>query len=176
MGYTLDEVQGQHHSMFVEPEVKLSAEYKDFWSKLNAGGFMSGEYRRVTKDGRNVWIHGSYNPILDNDGTPIKVIKYATDVTNQKIRNADYESQLSAIRKSQAVVEFNMDGTLVTANDNFLKTMGYTLEEVRGRHHRMFVEPEVAESAAYRAFWDSLNRGEFTQAEFKRIAKGGREV
>lgn len=176
MGYSLGEVQGQHHSMFVESDYKSSTEYKSLWAKLNDGEFTSGEYRRLGKDGREVWIQGSYNPILDAEGRPFKVVKYATDVTEQKRTNADYESQITAIGKSQAVVEFDMDGTIVTANDRFLSTMGYTLNEIQGRHHSLFVEPEVAESADYRSFWENLNRGEYTQAEFKRIGKGGREV
>ncbi len=176
LGYTLQEVQGKHHSMLVEPAMRASAAYKEFWQRLNRGEYLAGEYKRIGKDGNQVWIQGSYNPILDSDGTPRKVIKYATDVTDQKLRNADFEGQISAIRKSQAVIEFDMDGTIITANDHFLNVMGYTLEEVQGRHHRMFVEPEHRESATYQEFWAKLNRGEFAQGEYKRIGKGGKEV
>lgn len=176
MGYTLEEVQGHHHRMFVDAETEASAEYREFWEGLNRGEFTTGEYKRVGKDGKNVWILGSYNPILDPSGKPFKVVKLATDVTEQKIRNADFEEQIAAIAKSQAVVEFHMDGTIVDANDLFLNVMGYTLDEIRGRHHSMFLEPAERDSPPYREFWAKLNRGEYEQAEFKRIRKDGGEV
>lgn len=176
MGYSLDEVQGRHHSIFVPPSVRESAEYREFWERLNRGEYTTGEYKRVGKGGRQVWIQGSYNPIFDREGKPCKVIKYATDVTEEKQRNTDFESQIDAIGKSQAVIEFKMDGTIIRANDLFLNAMGYTLDEVQGRHHSIFVEPEVKESPEYAALWAGLNRGEYTQAEFKRLGKGGKEV
>ncbi len=176
MGYTLAEVQGQHHSMFVEPQARASKEYQDFWAKLNRGEYTTGEYKRIGKNGKDVWIQGSYNPILDVNGKPVKVIKYASDVTEQKLANANSEGQIAAINKSQAVIEFDMDGTILTANDLFLSAMGYTLEEVRGRHHSMFVDPEYRSSSEYQEFWATLNRGEFLQAEYKRIGKSGKEV
>ncbi len=176
MGYTLDEVQGRHHNMFVEPDVRTSTEYKEFWAKLNRGEYTTGEYKRIGKNGKEVWIQGSYNPIIDQNGKPYKVVKVATDVTGQKLKNADFEGQISAISKSQAVIEFEMDGTIITANDMFLKAMGYTLDEIQGQHHSMFVEPEVSESAEYKEFWAKLNRGEYTQAEYKRLGKNGKEV
>ncbi|MGI9427269.1 MAG: methyl-accepting chemotaxis protein [Bythopirellula sp.] len=176
MGYTLDEVQGRHHSMFVSPEERASAEYQDFWARLNRGEYTTGEYQRVGKHGKDVWIQGSYNPILDENGKPLKVVKFATDITNQKLQNADFEAQIDAIGKAQAVIEFNMDGTIITANDIFLQAMGYQLEEIRGQHHEMFVEPEFRDSVEYRHFWEKLNRGEHTQAEYKRLGKGGKEV
>lgn len=176
MGYSLDEIQGKHHSMFAEASLKNSAEYKEFWAKLNLGEFASGEYKRVGKNGKEVWIQASYNPILDLNGKPIKVVKYASDITAQKIKNADYEGQIAAIGKSQAVIEFNMDGTIINANDNFLNAMGYSLDEVKGQHHSMFADEILKTSNEYKAFWQKLNRGEFESGEFKRVAKGGREI
>ena len=176
VGYTLEEIQGQHHSMFVEPSYKESAEYKAFWDNLNAGQYDSNEYKRLGKGGKEVWIQASYNPIFNADGKPIKVVKYATDITEQKLKNADFSGQISAISKSQAVIEFNMDGTIITANDNFLNTLGYTLEEVQGQHHSLFVENDYKLSHEYKAFWEGLNRGEYDSGEYKRIGKGGKEV
>ncbi len=121
MGYTLEEVQGKHHSMFAEPEYANSAEYKQFWAKLNQGQFETAEYKRIGKNGKEIWIQASYNPIQDLNGKPFKVVKYATDVTAEKLQNADFQGQISAIGKSQAVIEFNMDGSIITANDNFLR-------------------------------------------------------
>ncbi len=176
MGYSLYEVQGKHHSMFAEPEYAASNEYRDFWQKLNHGEYEAGEYKRLGKGGKEVWIQASYNPILDDEGVPFKVVKYAVDVTDQKIQNANFSGQVDAIGKSQAVIEFNMDGTIITANDNFLTTMGYVLSEVQGKHHSMFAEPEFAASHEYRNFWAGLNRGEYASGAYKRIGKGGREV
>jgi methyl-accepting chemotaxis protein len=176
LGYTLAEIKGKHHSMFVDPAYRESAEYKQFWAALNRGEFQAAEYKRIGKGGREVWIQASYNPILGRDGKPLKVVKFAIDVTRQKLEAADYMGQIAAINKSQAVIEFNLDGTIVEANQNFLDTLGYTLAEIKGKHHSMFVEPAYRESAEYKQFWAALNRGEYQAAEYKRIGKGGREV
>jgi methyl-accepting chemotaxis protein len=176
MGYALDEIQGKHHRVFVEPEYGRSAAYHQFWQRLNEGKYETGEYKRLGKGGRAVWIQASYNPIFDPDGKPFKVVKYATDVTDQKVQNANFAGQIAAIGKSQAVIEFGLDGTILTANDNFLRGMGYTLDEVKGKHHRMFVDPEYARSPEYREFWQRLNAGEYQSGEYCRIGKGGREV
>jgi len=176
LGYTLDEVRGKHHSMFVEPAYKNTVEYQQFWDNLNRGQFQRAEYKRIGKGGREVWIQASYNPIMDAKGKPFKVVKYATDVTEQKLQNADFSGQIDAIGKSQAVIAFNMDGSIITANPNFLNALGYTLDEVKGKHHSLFVEPAYRGSAEYQQFWTALNRGEYQAAEFKRIGKGGREV
>jgi methyl-accepting chemotaxis protein len=176
LGYTLDDIQGHHHSMFVDPEYKMSAEYGEFWESLNRGKYAAAQFKRLGKDGKAVWIRATYNPIFDAQGRPFKVVKYATDVTEEKLRNADFESQIAAIRASQTVCEFELDGTIITANDNFLRTMGYTLEEIQGRHHGMFVDPEYRESPEYKGFWAKLAGGEFLAAEFQRVGKGGKPV
>ena len=176
VGYTLDEIKGKHHSIFVDDAYKQSPAYKEFWAKLNRGEFDSGEYKRIGKGGREVWLQATYNPILDLDGKPLKVVKYATDVTRQKLINADYEGQIAAISKAQGVIAFNMDGIVIAANDHILRALGYTLEEVKGKHHRMFVDEAFRQSAEYAEFWAKLRRGEHQQAEYKRIGKGGREV
>jgi methyl-accepting chemotaxis protein len=176
MGYSLAEIQGKHHSMFVTPGDRDSAAYREFWASLNRGDYQAAEYKRIGKGGKEIWILATYNPILNEVGRPFKVVKFATDVTAQKLTAADNDGQIAAIRKSQAVIEFNMDGTIRSANQNFLSAMGYTLGEIEGRHHSMFVEPSESGSAAYREFWESLNRGQYQAAEYKRIAKGGREI
>jgi methyl-accepting chemotaxis protein len=176
LGYTLDEIKAKHHSMFVDEAYKQSPGYKEFWAKLNRGEYDAAEYKRIGKGGREVWIQASYNPIFDLNGKPFKVVKYATDVTAQKLINADYQGQIAAIAKAQAVIEFNMDGTVLAANDNFLKALGYTLDEIKGKHHSMFIEEAYRQSADYAEFWAKLRRGEYQAAEYKRIGKGGREV
>ena len=176
MGYTLAEIQGKHHSMFVEQRERDSAAYREFWAKLNRGENQSAEYKRIGKGGREVWILASYNPVLDEKGKPFRVVKFATDVTKEKLATADLAGQIASISKSQAVIEFNMNGTIIGANQNFLKTVGYSLDEIRGRHHSMFVDPSERDGAAYREFWAALNRGEYQAAEYKRIGKNAREV
>jgi methyl-accepting chemotaxis protein len=176
LGYTLEEVKGQHHSLFVEPAYRASTEYKQFWRDLNDGKYQAAEYKRIGKGGKEVWIQASYNPILDANGKPFKVVKYATDVTETKLRNADFQGQIAAVGKAQAVIEFHLDGTVITANDNFLNALGYTLAEIKGQHHSLFVEPAYRASADYKQFWRDLNDGKHQAAEYKRIGKGGKEV
>ena len=176
MGYSLDEVKGQHHSMFVEPGYEKSAEYQQFWESLRQGTYQAAEYKRFGKGGKEIWIQASYNPILDKSGKVTKVVKYATDITAQTLQNADFSGQIDAVNRSQAVISFELDGTIIQANENFLGAMGYSASEIEGKHHRMFVEPEHGQSAEYRNFWEALGRGEYQSAEYKRLAKGGREV
>ena len=176
MGYALEEIQGKHHRMFVDKAYGESQEYTDFWRELAAGEFHNGTYKRFAKDGSEVWIRANYNPILDPNGQPFKVVKFASDVTAERLRNADYEGQIAAISKAQAVIEFELDSTIITANQNFLDVLGYTLEEIVGQKHRMFVEEEFASSPAYTNMWDDLRSGKGHSGEFKRIGKAGNEV
>ena len=176
MGYELFEIEGKHHSMFIVPGDRETAAYKNFWTELADGKHHVGEFKRIAKDGREVWIQASYTSIADPSGRIYKVVKFASDITREKLRAADYEGQIAAINKSQAVIEFNLDGTILTANQNFLAAMGYELSEVQGLHHSMFVTAEEKGSEAYRAFWAALNQGEYRAGEFQRVGKGGREV
>ena len=176
LGYTLSEAVGTHHRNFVEPSYANSNEYRQFWEKLNRGEFDSGEYKRLGKGGKEIYIQASYNPIFDPEGKPYKVVKFATEITEQKLRNADFQGKVDAIGKSQGMIEFNLDGTVITANDNFLNVMGYTLSEAVGVHHRNFCESDYANSNEYRQFWEKLNRGEFDSGEYKRLGKGGKEI
>jgi len=162
--------------MFVPAAERDSADYREFWAALNRGQFQAAEYKRIGKGNKDVWIQASYNPVLDEKGKPFKIVKFAIDVTEQKLKNADLAGQIAAIGKSQAVIEFDTDGTILDANDNFLHSLGYTLDEVKGKHHSMFVEPAERDNANYREFWASLKRGEFQAAEYKRIGKGGKQV
>ncbi|MCU1060167.1 hypothetical protein B9Y88_13230 [Stenotrophomonas maltophilia] len=176
MGYRLEEIQGKHHSLFVDPEQARSAGYRDLWARLGRGEYDAGQYRRFGKNQREIWIQASYNPVLDRQGRPYKVVKFATDITAQKLQAADSAGQLAAIDKSQAVIEFSMDGRILSANDNFLAATGYSLDDVRGQHHSLFVEPEYRSSAEYRQFWEKLGRGEYDAGQYRRLGKGGREV
>ncbi|NVK73595.1 MAG: PAS domain S-box protein [Oceanospirillaceae bacterium] len=176
LGYTLEEVQGKHHSIFVDNKYRNSREYKEFWARLNNGEFQSGEFCRYSKTGEAVWIEASYNPIFDANNKPFKVVKFATDITEKKNQNTDYESQLDAISKSQAVISFELDGTILSANDNFLNALGYSLGEVQGKHHSLFVDSEYKKSEEYRNFWRSLANGEHFIGRFPRVHKNGKVI
>src|ERR1700759_4009741 len=176
MGYKLAEIAGKHHAMFMPGEMRGSAEYRAFWADLNLGKYRAGEFKRVGNGGREIWIQASYNPVMDSTGKPVKVVKFATDITSQKIRSLEDAGKISAIGRAQAVIEFNLDGTIITANENFLATVGYRLDEIQGQHHKMFVDAGERNGAAYREFWAKLARGEFQSGEFKRFGKGAREV
>ncbi|WP_085968255.1 methyl-accepting chemotaxis protein [Bradyrhizobium genomosp. III] len=176
LGYSLAEIEGKHHSLFVAEADRNGTAYREFWAALNRGDYQAGEFKRIGKGGREVWILASYNPLLDETGKPYGVVKFATDITAEKLKNADLAGQISAIDKAQAVIEFNMDGTIIAANANFLGALGYSMAEIKGKHHSMFVEPTERDGAAYREFWAALNRGQYQAAEYKRIGKGGKEV
>ncbi|WP_051332216.1 methyl-accepting chemotaxis protein [Cucumibacter marinus] len=176
MGYERDEIVGQHHRMFVEPGHAESREYKEFWERLGRGEFDRAEYKRIAKGGREVWIQASYNPVVNSAGKVVRVVKIATDVTERRLAQADARGQLDALSKCQAVIEFDMTGKILTANENFCNAMGYSLDEIVGKHHSMFVDPDYAKGREYREFWDHLNRGEYHSAEYLRFGKGGKEV
>ncbi|MCJ2124147.1 PAS domain S-box protein [Methylobacterium sp. J-077] len=175
VGFSLDEVRGQHHRLFVDKS-EQGPDYELFWAALRRGEFQSAEYKRIAKGGREVWIQATYNPVTDASGKPVKVVKFATDITQAKLRSADAEGKLQALDRSQGIIEFELDGSVITANPNFLAVIGYGLDEVRGKHHSMLVDDAERRSGAYAAFWEALRRGEFQSAEYRRIAKGGREV
>lgn len=176
MGYSLDEVKGRHHSIFLEPGVRESSEYRAFWDDLRRGQYQRAEYKRIGKGGREVWIQASYNPVLGDDGYPTKVIKLATDITAAKRKAIEDAGEISAINRAQAVISFDVDGKILAANDIFLRAMGYRADEIQGRHHRMFVEPAYAESAEYKEFWKTLRSGDYLSGTYRRVGKNNKEV
>lgn len=176
MKYRRDEVIGQHHKMFCSPEHARSSAYAEHWDKLRRGEFLSGRFQRLAKTGEEVWLEASYNPILGANREVVGVVKLAIDISRQIVEESERKSMLEAIDRSMATIEFDLEGRVLTANDNFLRTMGYSLGEIAGKHHRTFCDAETANSEEYRSFWKKLGRGEFVNGEFRRIAKGGREV
>ena len=175
-GYRLDEIVGRHHRQFVDPAHAAGEAYRRFWEKLARGEPDAGRYKRLGKGGREIWIEASYNPVFGTDGRPFKVVKYATDITERQLRFAEYEGQLSAINKAQAVIEFSLDGRILAANGNFLAALGYAADEIVGRHHSLFVDPVQAASFEYRQFWEKLGRGDYDAGQYRRLGKGGREI
>ncbi len=176
LGYSAEEVVGQHHRMFCDPALIQDAKYIHFWEQLRRGEHMAGEFRRVSKQGRDVWIQASYNPVLDAEGRPVKVVKFAMDVTRQKLLASDAQGKLDALTRSQAVIEFDLQGHVLEANANFLRTIGYTLAEIKGQHHSMFCDPGYVQTAEYRNFWADLNEGRYASGRFERRGKHGAVV
>ncbi len=176
LGYGLDEIRGQHHSLFVDAAFRQSPDYRAFWDKLGRGEFDAGKYKRLAKGGREIWIQASYNPVLDRNGKPYKVVKFATDITETENHANEQNSRVAAVTRAQGVIEFGLDGTVLSANENFLAVMGYAASEINGRHHSMFVSPDFAKSPEYRAMWDKLAHGEIVAGKFHRIDKNGGDV
>ena len=175
LGYSLEEIKGKHHRIFCDPAYTATAEYREFWAMLNKGQFETREYKRFRKDGSEIWIQASYNPVF-RGGKLVKIVKFATDITAAKLKSAEADGKLEAISRVQATIEFTPTGEILTANENFLSTLGYTLAEIAGKHHSMFCEADYTRSDAYRDFWKTLASGQFVSAEFKRIGKGGKVV
>lgn len=175
-GYSLEEIVGQHHRIFCDSSYAESPDYQLFWEKLGRGEYHTGEFKRFSKDGTKVWLQASYNPILDADGNPLKIVKLASDITINKIKNAEFESQVYAISKSQAMIEFNLEGIVIDANDNFLQIFGYELKEIVGQHHRIFCDPSYTTSEKYKQFWQKLTQGAYESGEVQRFNKAGDEL
>ena len=175
LGYELAEIKGKHHRIFVDPAEAGSVEYREFWARLGRGEFDRQQYKRVTKSGREIWIEASYNPVF-RGGKPYKVVKFATDITAVRQKGMEDAGKLNAVSRSQAVIEFTPAGEIITANENFCGALGYQLQEIQGRHHRMFCDTAYVQTEEYRQFWEGLGRGQFTAGEFLRFGKGGKEI
>ncbi|MFN3984630.1 MAG: methyl-accepting chemotaxis protein [Rhodocyclaceae bacterium] len=176
MGYQRAEIVGQHHRMFCEPEWTSSRDYAEHWARLARGEFVTGRFKRRNKQGRTVWIEAMYGPVLGPQGRVEAVVKYALDVTRDAEAALRAQGLVDAVDRSNAVIEFEPDGTIITANANFLNTVGYALNEIAGRHHRMFCEAEYASGPEYASFWRRLAHGEFMSGQFHRVGKGGRSI
>ncbi|MGU9814187.1 methyl-accepting chemotaxis protein [Pseudomonas sp. LF135] len=176
MSYRAEQIERQPHRMFCTPAFTRSAEYNQLWTQLRNGQFQSGTFERVGGDGQSVWLEASYNPVRDHTGQVIKVVKYAMDVTPRLQAESEANAKLGAIDRAMAVIEFNLDGTIITANANFLQRMGYSLAQIQGKHHRLFCKPDLANSSTYSEFWKRLNQGELFNGQFERIDKNGQTV
>jgi len=173
VGFSLDEIQGKHHRIFCENDFVNSDDYRQFWKKLNNGEFLSGQFKRLDKQGRAIWLEATYNPVFDDNKTLIKIVKFASDISDKVSADAKNLGKLDALSRSTAIIEFELDGTVVDCNDNFLGAVGYSKAEIIGQHHKIFCEKELAVSAEYEEFWHKLNRGNYVAGQFKRINKAG---
>ena len=173
LGYSLDEIQGKHHRIFCDMKYSNSTDYQEFWNKLKNGQFDARQYPRIKKDGKIIWIQASYNPVIGIDGKVERVVKFATDITEEKFKQ---DALTNAIDKSQAVIEFNSDGIIQRANNNFLAALGYTFDEIQGKHHRIFCDNKYTSSPEYAEFWSKLKGGTFDARQYPRIRKDGKII
>ncbi|WP_104726426.1 methyl-accepting chemotaxis protein [Helicobacter felis] len=176
MGYSLQEIKGKHHSLFCDPKFVSSKEYTQIWDDLRAGLFQRGTFKRLTKQGKPIYLESTYNPILDLEGKVQGVIKFATDVTGKILELNELRSVYKAALASMAMIEFDAQRKILSANENFLKLMGYRLEEIKGKEHALFCDPKYAKSSEYKTFWDHLAEGHFTRETFVRLNKDGKKV
>ncbi|PWE47641.1 chemotaxis protein [Pseudomonas prosekii] len=176
VGYQREQVIGQQHRKFCPPEFARSSQYSELWSRLNNGQFESGTFERVNSKGQPIWLEASYNPIKDASGRVVKVVKYALDVTAKVQQESESAAKLQAIDRAMAVIEFDLSGNVITANQNFLSRMGYSLAELKGKHHRIFCTAALVNSGAYQDFWRRLNQGELFHGQFERVDKRGQTV
>jgi methyl-accepting chemotaxis protein len=176
LGFTAEQVLGKPHRQFCTPEFARSSQYTQLWTRLKDGHFESGTFERVASNGQPIWLEANYNPIKDAAGNVVKVVKYAMDVTAKVQQESETKARLQAIDRAMAVIEFNLDGSIISANQNFLTRMGYTLAELKGKHHRLFCTDSLVNSSEYQDFWRRLNQGEFFHGQFERVDKRGQVV
>lgn len=176
MRYRKEDLIGKEHRHFCTPEYVRSSDYAQLWARLRAGDFVTSTFLRVAGDGEPVWLEASYSPVKDASGKVVKIVKYAMDVTEKIQTENETKNKLQAFDRAMVEIEFEPSGQILTANENFLKRMGYSLSELKGKHHRMFCPPEVINSTDYEEFWRRLNKGEFFSGQFKRMDKHGQTV
>ncbi len=177
MGYTLDELRGQHHRIFVAPQESEAQAYRDFWDRLQRGEAFVGRCQHLTRKGDEVWLQAHYSPVRDRRGRVVRIVQYATDISAQVLRDAQASSQLAAVGRAQAVIEFALDGTILCCNRNFLDAMGYASEaQLVGRHHSMFLAEQERHTPEYATFWSQLAQGQHYRGQFRRIGRRGNDV
>jgi methyl-accepting chemotaxis protein len=177
MGYQdLSQIKGKKHSIFCDPAFVTSRKYQEVWERLHRGEFFSGRVKRLSAAGEVIWLDASYNPLFDANGKVCGFIKFATDVTADVLAAARNNAMLETIDRSMATIEFTPDGNVITANQLFLQTLGYRLDEIRNKHHRMFCHPEFTASPEYERLWSQLRKGQVVTGRMKRQTKNGHDV
>ncbi|MBF7067678.1 PAS domain-containing methyl-accepting chemotaxis protein [Campylobacter volucris] len=171
MNYTIDEIRNKHHSMFCLPEVVKSPNYAEFWRDLRNGKSRNGLFKRIAKGGKEIFLEANYIPIINPNNQVYKVIKFANDITQRHYEMLDLKNTIEAVNRSMAIIEFNPQGEILTANENFLKTMGYSLSEIKGKHHSMFCDEKFRNSKEYTLFWEELRNGKYQSGKFVRFGK-----
>ncbi|WP_076925123.1 PAS domain-containing methyl-accepting chemotaxis protein [Pseudoalteromonas sp. EB27] len=173
IGYSKEKIIGKHHRMFCESEYASSHEYSKFWQELKAGDSKAGAFLRYKANGDKLWLEATYFPVEER-GVVTKVIKIASDITNSYIQRKAQEAIANALDKALATIEFTPEGNILKANQNFLATVGYSLKDIVGKHHKMFCTEVFYEKNPH--FWNELAQGQFKSGKFKRIAADGSEI
>ncbi|SHK08069.1 methyl-accepting chemotaxis sensory transducer with Pas/Pac sensor [Marinobacter antarcticus] len=174
VGYQRQDVIGKHHRMLCDQDYSSSATYRSLWETLRSGRAHSGTFPRLAKSGRKVWLEATYFPVKSATGAVDRVMKIASDVTPEHNRMRDQRAMFDAINRSMAVIEFKPDGTILEANQNFLNTMGYSLERIAGKHHRIFCDESFYRE--HPGFWKSLGSGRLESGQFRRLHANGGDV
>ncbi len=176
LGYRRDEILGKPHRQLCDGAYAQSEDYRRFWERLRRGEHFSGRCKRITREGRPFWLEATYNPVRDGQGRLLKVVKYASDIDAIVHQEHEMQSKLDALSRSMAMIEFDLDGNVLAANDNFLATMGYGRAELANANHRQFCEPGYRDSPQYADLWRRLNRGEYVTGQFRRVHRNGQPV
>ncbi|MBI6856085.1 PAS domain-containing methyl-accepting chemotaxis protein [Pseudomonas cichorii] len=176
MHYRREDVLGKEHRKFCPPEYARSSEYSQLWNRLRAGEFVSATFRRVAGNGQTVWLEASYNPIKDESGKTVKIVKYALDITAKVQADSEAKNKLQALDRAMAVIEFDLEGRILCANSNLTSLMGYSEKDLIGKSHKLLCPPEITSSSEYADFWKRLNKGEFFSGQFKRVNRHGQTL
>ena len=174
MGYGLDDVISKHHKMFCEPSYSSSQAYRTFWQQLAEGKSQHDRFKRIRSNGDIIWLEATYFPVKNEKGEVVFITKIASDVTDEVTALEQQTAINTAINKSMATIEFSPDGVITWANDNFLNTVGYSLSDITGKHHKLFCEQSFYDENP--SFWRELGKGEFKTGRFKRVSKHGQPV
>ncbi len=175
-GYSIDELLGAHHRVFCDEAYVNSDEYKQFWERLNQGQHFSGKFRRVSKAGQPIWLEATYNPVFNSAGTLQKIVKYASDITERVMLENENQSVINALNHSMAVIQFDLQGKILSANKNFCSIMGYAEGELEMMYHKQLCRVEDVESGSYDAFWTQLRGGEYSSGTYTRVRKDGTPI
>jgi len=178
LGYDrANELVGQHHRTFCDKDYAQSQDYKNFWRDLANGNVQSGEFKRISRQGKDVWINASYTPVKDENGNVFKVIKIAAEITEMINNRIQADAVKSAVDTGWASIEFTPEGNILDVNENFVKTLGYDrANELVGQHHRIFCDRDYAQSQEYNDFWRNLANGNIQSGEFQRISRQGEDI
>lgn len=176
MLYRGEQLLGRNIEDIVPAHVKTLDFYQRMKGAISRGEHLNGAFRLLRGNGQEAWLRSILQPVKNSEGRIKYFTLHSSDLTRTIETSREHESLIKALMRSTAVIEFDLDGTILTANDRFLGAVGYRLEQIRGKHHRIFCEPEETNSAGYQAFWDKLRRGEYVADRFKRIDAHGRVV
>jgi len=176
MFYRADQLMGRALDEFFPDSFRREENYRRIKQALQVGDHLVGAFRLLRGNGEEAWLRIIFQPIRNSHAKLVSFGLYANDLTRTIETSKEHEGIINALLRSTAVIEFNLKGEVITANPNFLNAMGYSLEQIKGKHHAMFCDPQEVNSPGYKDFWAKLNRGEYVASRFKRVDAMGRPV